>query len=380
MAKKETFFQGIKSFVAWEWISSVTKSLFKLASYIVELPMVASGVYIMIATGIPGAENVGWYNLAFGVLLSAPEVLAPGAFFRAETMQSRGKIHAARVTRWIASAMLVFAALTFSSVMIFHFPEQWLQAIMFCRVMTALGYSIITRIDMDHGAIAPVPPAQQIDAWSFVAWASQIEATLATLQSDVQQQISELASKHQSALVNLVSEDRLAEAFDVHIHKFNLVDLQMQQILHDLQTLQSVETVTPTIDYDVLKQAVLSHFQAQFEAFLSERVSVSPVSETPQISAPEESKTPVSKQSKRSVKTGTTEIVRRSRKVSDEEVDAVVHPLLEKDHTLTHRKIAPTIGLPETTVYKSLKRWRDNQPIVSGELETVGSKQSETVG
>lgn len=245
----QKFIQGIKSFVAWEWISSVTKSLFKLASYIVELPMVASGVYIMIATGISGANNPHWYNLAFGMLLGAPEVLAPGAFFRAETMEARGKTKVARVTRWIASAMLFFAALTFSSVMIFHFPDEVLQAIMFCRVMTALGYSIITRIDMDHGAMPAQPPAlPTVDVQAIV------DQAIAGLQTKMEQQLTEMASNQKVALTEYAEKQS---------HKFNLVDLQVQRLLSEVQN--QPECVAPEIDYEKLARAILPSVRATLD-------------------------------------------------------------------------------------------------------------------
>lgn len=264
------FVQGIRSFVAWEWIGSVTKSLFKLASYIVELPMVASGVYIMIATGIPATNTLWWYNLAFGVLLSAPEVLAPGAFFRAETMQARGKIRVARVTRWIAAAMLFFAALTFSSVMIFHFPDEMLQAIMFCRVMTALGYSIITRIDMDHGASVPPALQNQTDYWPFVALAAQLQQdfqqALSGLEAHFTKQLAELASNQQSALVELVTEQRLIEVIDRQSQRVNLVDLQVQRLLSEVQSQQlELACVAPDIDYAQLARAIMPHLRPNIE-------------------------------------------------------------------------------------------------------------------
>jgi HAMP domain-containing protein len=64
--------------------------------------------------------------------------------------------------------------------------------------------------------------------------------------------------------------------------------------------------------------------------------------------------------------TSQAEIAKRSRRIDPAEVDAVVHPLLDRDHSLTHRKIAamPGIVYTETVVYTSVKRWRNTQPVV----------------
>jgi hypothetical protein len=59
-------------------------------------------------------------------------------------------------------------------------------------------------------------------------------------------------------------------------------------------------------------------------------------------------------------------ISKRPRRIDPAEVDAVVHPLLDQDHRLTHRKIAAMPGIPytETVLYASVKRWRNAQPVV----------------
>jgi hypothetical protein len=65
-----------------------------------------------------------------------------------------------------------------------------------------------------------------------------------------------------------------------------------------------------------------------------------------------------------------TEIAKRSKRIDPAEIDAVVHPLLDRDHSLTHRKIAalPGIAYTETVVYASVKRWRNTQPVVESTL------------
>lgn len=164
------------------------------------------------------------------------------------------------------------------------------------------------------------------------------------------------------------------------------------------QRLAAMQNAQPALNMDVLTDAVSSRLREQMEAFLNSHVTVSPVQETPQIEAPDgvlnsvskqaetrvlkHEKEPsnttfetpgrsVSKQQARAKKNSSVEIVRRSRRLSDEEVDAVVHPILNKDNTLSHRKIAPVVNLPETTVYNSVKRYRSTHfTIVSGSVET----------
>jgi len=351
------FIQAVKSFVAWEWISSVTKSLFKLASYIVELPMVASGVYIMIATGIPGAGNAHWYNLAFGVLLSAPEVLAPGAFFRAETMQSRGKLHAAKVTRGIAGAMLFFAALTFSSVMIFHFPNEWLQAIMFCRVMTALGYSIITRIDMDHGVMPTTPPAlQQLDSWPLVALAAH-------LQTAFEKQLAELASTQKTAL---------AEFSEKHNHASNLTNLQVQRLLAEVQNLQN--DASEPLDYDALVQCVMTRLQAEFDA--RQKTKIEPVEEnmTHQIDAPKPRQKRISAPKNDASQNASKKILTmRQPSASTTDKKTRIHTLLDEDESLSSYRLAALVGCSEPTARRIKNEWIDARHDASktGEYDAV---------
>lgn len=231
----------ILAFVAWEWISSVTKSLFKLASYLVEFPMVASGVYIMIATGIPAANSAWWFNLAFGVLLSAPEILAPGAFFRAETMQALGKVRAARVTRWLAGAMLFFAALTFSSIMIFHWDANVLQGIMFFRVMTSLGYSIITRIDMEQGGLH-APSVNQEWGFTLVAMMAAIEQVHTEQQQIVNLVRSELQRMNQEMVNQVHNVVNFQVNQTIQEHSVELHNQNQQTINTALERLEQVNT------------------------------------------------------------------------------------------------------------------------------------------
>ncbi|HEU5375339.1 MAG TPA: hypothetical protein VFV38_07875 [Ktedonobacteraceae bacterium] len=48
----------------------------------------------------------------------------------------------------------------------------------------------------------------------------------------------------------------------------------------------------------------------------------------------------------------------------------MVHPLLNRDRSLTHRKIAamPAVPSTETVVSASVKRWRTQQAVVEGHL------------
>lgn len=320
--------QWIKSFVAWEWISSVTKSLFKLASYIVELPMVASGVYIMIATGVHGWNNFDTFNLAMAVLLAAPEILAPGAFFRAETMQSRGKTRAARVTRWLASAMLFFAALTFSSIMIFHWDANIMQGIMFFRVMTSLGYSIITRVDMEQGA--HIPPALHIpepDYWPLVALAAQFE-----------KQLAELAEKQN--------------------HASNLTNLQVQRLLSEIQNLQN-DAPAP-LDYDAVTHEIMTRLQAEFDARQRSQVVVQQEEMTHQLDAPKARQKRLSTAKKDASSDASNKVISmRQPSASKTEKKERIEALLEEDKSISSYRLAAVVGCSEPTARRIKNEWID---------------------
>lgn len=172
------------------------------------------------------------------------------------------------------------------------------------------------------------------------------------------------------------------------------VNEKLLSALEEVKTSQALLPAPP--DQTVIITSVVEQLKHEMEVFLNNQVRVSETVETPQIPAPntvsetlstrvsntqKQPVSPVSKHRNTPQRNSTTEIVRHSRKVSEEEVDAVVHPILSKDRSLTHRKIAPIVGLPETTVYLSVKRFRSQQDIVSGdlteELETAETPESE---
>lgn len=205
--------------------------------------------------------------------------------------------------------------------------------------------------------------------------------------------VHELRSDHgRETLVSQSDFQQIAGQLQADIQE--KITQAMESVTAKVDQQLAVIHTPPALDLNTLTDAVSNRLREQMEVFLNERVSVSPVFETPQLLAPESvstqaeqsvstqssqlapavSKTParrVSKTPARAKKNSNVEIVRRSRKASDEEIDAVVHPILDKDASLSHRKIAPVVNLPETTVYNSVKRYRAKHHItVSGSLET----------
>jgi hypothetical protein len=167
-------------------------------------------------------------------------------------------------------------------------------------------------------------------------------------QVDVLQLIAELAARQEERLNQIADEQR--------------------QALFTIQ--QAHVNVVPAIDFDALTDAVTAKFetglQTKIEAFLSQRVTVSPALETPKIAAPRN----VSSTHKRDSKAGKTTLTGRVKTESDGDPETVVYRLLDEDRSRSHRAIAKMTGIPDTTVYRIRKRYlEEHGNAVSSEQE-----------
>lgn len=134
--------------------------------------------------------------------------------------------------------------------------------------------------------------------------------------------------------------------------------------------LAEVESSVPAIDIEALVEAasatVETCLQTKIEAFLSQRVTVSPALETPRISAPRN----VSRSHKRNSRVENATLTARGKTEFDGDPETVVHRLLDEDRSRSHRAIAKMTGIPDTTVYRIRKRYLEEQSnAVSSEQE-----------
>ena len=203
---------------------------------------------------------------------------------------------------------------------------------------------VVHALKADHPS-TPVQPAQppqsDVDIQQLVSTA--IGEAVAKLAADQQQLLADLAKQQKQELLTSIQE------------------VQQNQ--------QAIQLADPGISTEEIVEHVFARLQT---AFLEQQE----VTKTPLLTASRNTHQDENTEQKRSVfshqkqvrKTETVEIAKRSRKIDESEVDAVVWPIKEREKNLSHRKIAPMTPYSETVVYSSLKRWQAAQPIVSGDL------------
>jgi hypothetical protein len=126
-----------------DFISSFFSWVFLLLSRLAEPCMLFSTMYIVIEAGIPQAGNAALHNLSVGIMITAPEIILPGAFVLAGKTRSEGKDYQSLYVICFCFVGLTFATLL--SLFVFHFSQDILNFIMFLRCAAGIGYSILIR-------------------------------------------------------------------------------------------------------------------------------------------------------------------------------------------------------------------------------------------
>ncbi len=153
--KKSVLWQALKEL---EFISVFFSWLFLLMSRLAEPFMLLSAMYIIIEAGITQAANNFLHNLSVGTMITAPEVILPGAFILAAQARTQGK-----ETRPLFCTCCLFVLLTLTtllSLFVFHFSQDIINIIMFARCATGIGYSILVRIVTHTQQDQVQPPLQ----------------------------------------------------------------------------------------------------------------------------------------------------------------------------------------------------------------------------
>ena len=148
--KHSVLWQALKEL---EFISVFFSWLFLLMSRLAEPFMLLSAMYIIIEAGITQAANTFFHNLSVGAMITAPEVILPGAFILAAQARTQGK-----ETRPLFVTCCLFVLLTLTtllSLFVFHFSQDMINIIMFARCATGIGYSILVRIVTHTEQIQP---------------------------------------------------------------------------------------------------------------------------------------------------------------------------------------------------------------------------------
>jgi len=128
-----------------DFLSSFFSWFFMLLTRLSEPLMLLSTLYVVAETGVPAITTPVLHNLSIGIMITAPEIILPGAF----VVASRSKQHAG----WLYTVcwtFVVLTLLTLVSLFVWHFTGQSLAWLMCARCATAVGYSILMRV-MSHG-------------------------------------------------------------------------------------------------------------------------------------------------------------------------------------------------------------------------------------
>lgn len=195
---------------------------------------------------------------------------------------------------------------------------------------------VVHTLKADHPS-APAQPAQPQPE-------EDIQQMVSTA---IAEAVAKLAADQQQLLANLTKQ---------------------QELLTSMQEIQQTQSADPEISIEEIVEHVFARLQT---VFLEQQETI----KTPLLAASKNTFQDENAEQKRSVfprqkqarKTETVEIAKRSRKIDESEVDAVVWPIKEREKNLSHRKIAPMTPYSETVVYSSLKRWQAAQPVVSGD-------------
>jgi len=120
--------------------------LFALCSRLAEPLMLLCTLYIVAEAGVPAIALPALHNLSIGLMITAPEIILPGAFVVAAHAQEHARLLFAVCWTFVALTLL-----TLISLFVWHFTGASLAWLMCARCATAVGYSILMRVMSHHG-------------------------------------------------------------------------------------------------------------------------------------------------------------------------------------------------------------------------------------
>ncbi len=122
---------------------------FLLLTQLSEPLMLLSTLYVIAETGVHAIASPGLHALAVGIMITAPEILLPGAFVKAAKTRDQGGRFSVLlyVMCWTFVGLTL---LTLADLFIWHLSGTSLACLMYARCAAAVGYSILMRV-MSHG-------------------------------------------------------------------------------------------------------------------------------------------------------------------------------------------------------------------------------------
>lgn len=176
---------------------------------------------------------------------------------------------------------------------------------------------------------------------------------------DIQKQIEEALAKQAKEQTDMLAD--LSKRLETAT---NLSRIENQRLLTTIQEVENAQKTLQLPPPALSENDVVNSVLARLETLFLEQQGMQ--KNTDQRRALPEQKQSESPQ-RRSANTGSTEIVKRPKKIDENEVDALVWPMKDKDKSLSVRKLASLVPYSETVVFSSLKRWKEQQPVIVSE-------------
>jgi hypothetical protein len=171
-----------------QFVTDFSSWLFALCSRLAEPFMLICTLFIVAEAGVPSISLPALHNLAIGIMITAPEIILPGAFVVASQAQEHALLLFAVCWTFVGLTLL-----TLMSLFVWHFTGASLAWLMCARCATAVGYSILMRV-MHQGEQSVIADRTANDLSNTEAFNQVIEQvrTLATSVSTITVSVTEL--------------------------------------------------------------------------------------------------------------------------------------------------------------------------------------------
>lgn len=188
-----------------DFLSAFFSWFFMLLTRLSEPLMLLATLYVVAEAGVPAIAVAALHNLAIGVMITAPEVILPGAFVVASRSQEYARMLFAMC--WL---FVVLTLVTLVSLFVWHLEGASLQWLMCARCAAAVGYSILMRV-MSHGQVVEPVVHQQEREQRIEQAMNQFNIRLQEVQTELRQQVQQVVASHVAEQVQAVQSTLLEQ-------------------------------------------------------------------------------------------------------------------------------------------------------------------------
>ena len=188
-----------------DFLSAFFSWFFMLLTRLSEPLMLLATLYVVAEAGVPAIAVAALHNLAIGVMITAPEVILPGAFVVASRSQEYARMLFAMC--WL---FVVLTLVTLVSLFVWHLEGASLQWLMCARCAAAVGYSILMRV-MSHGQVVEPVVHQQEREQRIEQAMNQFNIRLQEVQTELRQQVQQVVQSHVAEQVQGVQSTLLEQ-------------------------------------------------------------------------------------------------------------------------------------------------------------------------